>query len=89
MAANNSKGWCWWVDRGSLGIAKTSDYGKSFTSPEVGDAGTNNVRIFCSALADPFPTGSSMNLDSETSDIPEVFHEALIAKVHEKIYQHT
>ena len=87
MASNNSKGWCWWIERGKLGLAKTENYGKSFTSPEPSDSAFNNVRIFCSALADHFPTGSSMNLDSATSDIPDIFHEALISKVHQMIYE--
>jgi len=79
---SHSKGFTWWVERGKIGIATTSDYGATFTSPTT----ASTVRVFCSKLADHFSTGASINLNDE-SDLPEMFQDALISKVNSMIYE--
>ncbi len=84
---SHPKGYVWWTERGKIGVAKTSDYGATFTSPE----GSLTIRAFCSKLADHFtldhPTdGTVMDL-TEVSDLPEMFHEALICKVNAMLFE--
>tara|TARA_R110002051_G_scaffold163712_1_gene234943 strand:- start:165 stop:533 length:369 start_codon:yes stop_codon:yes gene_type:complete len=81
---SNSKGFTWWVERAKIGIAKTSDYGVTFTSPTE----VLTVRVFCSKLADHFSIGAEISL-AEESDIPEIFHDALISKVNSMVYEKT
>ena len=79
---SNSKGFIWWIERGKIGIATTSDYGTTFVSPTV----IYTVRAFCSKLADHFSIGTSIDLNEE-SDLPEIFQEALISKVNSMVYE--
>jgi len=79
---SHSKGFTWWIERGKIAIAKTSDYGATFTSPTA----VSTVRVFCSKLADHFSTGASISL-AEESDLPEMFHDALISRVNSMIYE--
>ena len=79
---SNSKGFTWWVERGKLAIAKTTDYGVIFTSPSEVLEDT----FFCSKLAEDFSTGASISL-TEESDLPEMFHDALISKVNAMVYE--
>jgi hypothetical protein len=83
---SHSKGYTWWTERDRLGIAKTSDYGSTFTSPE----GSLTIRVFCSKLADHFALSDGATTDiatNEVSDIPEMFHEALICKVNAMLFE--
>ena len=84
---NHPKGYVWWTERDRLGLAKSSDNGSTFTSPE----GSSTIRVFCSKLADHFtidhPTdGTVINLN-EISDLPEMFHDALICKVNAMLFE--
>ena len=81
---SNSKGFTWWIERAKIGIAKTSDYGVTFTSPTE----VLTVRVFCSKLADHFAIGTEISL-AEESDIPEIFQDALISKVNSMVYEKT
>tara|TARA_Y100001973_G_scaffold81816_1_gene120715 strand:- start:3910 stop:4293 length:384 start_codon:yes stop_codon:yes gene_type:complete len=84
---SHSKGYCWWTERDRIGIAKTSDYGSTFTSPE----GSLSIRVFCSKLADHFigadGTGA-VDVDlAQVNDLPEMFHDALICKVNAMLFE--
>ena len=76
----HSKNYVWWTERDKIGVAKTSDYGDTFTSPTEND----EVRIFGSKLATAISEDTPYNTQSE---IPAQFREALIYKVNELIYE--
>tara|TARA_R110002020_G_scaffold235473_2_gene447613 strand:+ start:329 stop:700 length:372 start_codon:yes stop_codon:yes gene_type:complete len=78
----HSKNYVWWVDGKRLGIATTSDQ-ENYTSPSTNDS----CRVHCIKKATHFKTGGTIDL-TENSDIPAQFREALIAKVHELVYEH-
>ena len=93
MAILNSKGWVWWVERGKLAIGTSSDYGTTVSAPSEA---SKVIRIYGKEVAPvdngsgtdiaEFTTGSSINTD-QFSTLPEQYHEALIAKVMEKLYR--
>ena len=89
----NSSGWTWWIERGKLSVGTTSDNGTTVTPPS--SAG-KTIRIYAKEVGQVattggpdqpnFSTGTDIDLD-EYSRLPEEFHEALIAKVMEKLYR--
>ena len=93
MGVLHSSGYIWWIERGKLAIGLTSDNGVTVNPPS--DAG-KTIRMYCKEVAQvdngsgtalsEFSTGSSINLN-EFSLLPSQFHEALIAKVMEKLYR--
>jgi hypothetical protein len=78
----HSLGYVWWVERNKLGVA-TTDNGSNFTSPTTND---HEMRIWASKLGDHFTIGAGINT-AEESELPAMFHEGLIAKVNESVYE--
>ena len=95
MGVLHSSGYVYWIERGKLAIGTTSNNGITVTPP--GTAG-HSIRLYVKEIApvdngdgadiSEFSTGSSINL-AELSKLPAQFHEALVAKVVEKLYQGT
>ena len=93
MAVLNTEGWIWWVERGKLAIGTTSDNGNTVQPPKTA---SKIIRIYCKEVATvdngsgtaiaEFSTGSSINT-AQSSNLPEEYHEALVAKVMEKLYR--
>ena len=92
MAVLNTEGWIWWVERGKLAIGTTSDNGNTVQPPKTA---SKVIRIYCKEVATvdnegtaiaEFSTGSSINT-AQFSNLPEEYHEALVAKVMEKLYR--
>lgn len=93
MAILNSKGWVWWVERGKLAIGTSSDHGSTVSPPSEA---SKVVRIYGKEVAPvdngsgtdiaEFTTGASIDT-AQFSKLPEQYHEALIAKVMEKLYR--
>ena len=92
MGVLHPSGYVWWIERGKLAIGTTSDYGNTVSAPSTAD---HVIRVYGKEIATidngsgveltKFTTGASINLD-EYSKLPEQFHDALIAKVMEKLY---
>ena len=96
MSVLNSKGWIWWIERGKLALGTTSNGGETVTPPTSSTAG-KTIRVYCKEFAKiyrpgsgtdaaEFSMGTSIDL-TEYSKLPAQFHEALIAKVMEKLYR--
>ena len=96
MGVLNSSGWIWWIERGKLALGTTSNGGETVTAPTSSTAG-KTIRVYCKEFAKvyspgsgddaaEFSSGSSIALN-EYSKLPAQFHEALIAKVMEKLYR--
>ena len=95
MAILNSSGWVWWVERGKLAIGTSSNNGATVTPPSTASI---TIRIYGKEVAPvdngdgddgelaAFSTGTDINL-AEYSKLPEQYHEALVAKVMEKLYR--
>ena len=76
----HSKNYVWWIERDKIGIAITSDYGNTFTTPTVSE----EVRLFGCKLATAISESSPYDTELE---IPAQFREALLYKVNELIYE--
>ena len=96
MAVLNSKGWIWWIERGKLALGTTSNNGETVSPPSSSNNG-KTIRVYCKEFAKiyrpgtdtdaaEFSLGASIDL-TEYSKLPTQFHEALIAKVMEKLYR--
>ena len=95
MAVLHSSGYIYWIERGKIAIGTTGNGGETVTPPST--AG-HSIRLYVKEVApvdngsgtdiSEFSTGSSINL-AEFSKLPAQFHEALIARVFEKLYQGT
>ena len=74
----------WWVERNKLGLSQSTD-GETFSGPDtVGLV----VRIFCFKKGDTFSVDGSLTSSmTETTDIPPEFHEAIIAKTNELLFE--
>ena len=73
----------WWVERNKLGVAQSTD-GETFSGP----ASVLGMRIYAYKIGDQFATGSSLSTNmTETTDIPLEFHEALLAKANELLFE--
>lgn len=93
MGVLHSSGYVWWIERGKLAIGTTSDYGNTVSAPST--AG-HVIRVYGKEIATvdngsgteltEFSTGASIDLD-QFSNLPEQFHDALIAKVMEYLYR--
>ena len=93
MAILNSKGWVWWIERGKIAIGTSSDTGNTVTPPSVA---SKIIRIYGKEVA-PVDNGSGTDIAEFTSGasidtaqfskLPEQYHEALVAKVMEKLYR--
>ena len=94
MSVLHSKGWTWWIERGKLALGITS--GNTVNPPSSSTSG-KVIRVYCKEFAKiyrpgsdtdaaEFSTGASIDL-AEYSKLPSQFHEALIAKVMEKLYR--
>lgn len=93
MANLHSSGYVWWIERGKLAIGISSNYGSEVSPPSI--AG-HTIRVYGKEIATvdngsgteltKFSTGSSINL-AEFSNLPEQFHDALVAKVIEYLYR--
>jgi len=92
MGVLHSSGYVWWIERGKLAIG-TSSGGDTVSAPST--AG-HVIRVYGKEIATvnnesgteltKFSTGTSINL-AEYSNLPEQFHDALIAKVMEYLYR--
>ena len=95
MGVLHPSGYVWWIERGKLTIGTTSDYGSPVSAPSTA---SHVIRVYGKEIAtidngsgaeiSEFSTGTSINL-AEFSKLPAQFHEALIARVLEKLYQGT
>ena len=84
MAVYHSSGYIYWIERGKIAIGTTSNGGETVTPPSTtGDS----IRLYVKEVA-PVDNGSGADI-SEFSKLPAQFHEALIARVLEKLYQGT
>ena len=93
MATLHTSGYVWWVERGKLAVGISSNNGETVSGPS--DAG-DTIRIYGKEVVPvdngsgtdlaEFSSGTSLNL-AEFSKLPEQFHEALIARVNEKLYR--
>ena len=74
----------WWVERNKLGMAQSTD-GVTFSGPSTNGLA---MRILCYKVADTFTTGTEMVTDlTEETDIPIEFHEAILAKANELLFE--
>ena len=71
----------WWVERNKLGVSQTTD-GETFSGPSAILA----MRILAVKHGDTFTTGASMST-TENTDIPVEFHEAILAKANELLFE--
>ena len=95
MGVLHSSGYVYWVERGKLAVGVTSNNGVTVTPPSTA---SHSIRLYVKEVApvdngsgteiSEFSTGTSINL-AEFSKLPAQFHEGLIAKVLEKLYQGT
>ena len=93
MAELHSSGYVWWVERGKLAVGTSSDNGNTVKPPSTA---SDTIRIYGKEVAPvdngsgtdiaEYTTGSSINL-AQFSKLPVQFHEAIIAKVMEKLYR--
>ena len=92
MGVLHSSGYVWWIERGKIAIGITSNAGVTVTPPST--AG-HVIRVYSKEIAQvqkdgstatSFTTGTNISL-VEYSLLPEQFHEALIAKVVEKLFR--
>ena len=73
----------WWVERNKIAISQSTD-GETFSGP----SSALQVRILCYKVGNTFNTGATMSDDYTVStDIPIEFHEAIICKANELLFE--
>lgn len=66
----------YWLERGQIAIATSSDYFKTFSSSTE----VKSVRVFCVKRANHFAITSDIDY-TQTTDLPDDFHNAALYKV--------
>ncbi len=72
----------YWLERGQIAIATSSDYFDTFTSlPE-----SKTLRVFCVKRANHFTLSADMDY-TQTTDLPDDFHNAILYKVSQYLHE--
>ena len=66
----------YWLERGQIAIATSSDYFKTFSSPTE----IKEVRVYCVKRANHFAITGDIDY-TQTTDLPDDFHNAVLYKV--------
>ena len=72
----------YWLERGQIAIATSSDYFKTFNSPTE----IKSVRVFCVKRANHFAITSDIDY-TQTTDLHDDFHNAVLYKVSQWLHE--
>lgn len=72
----------YWLERGQIAIATSSNYFNTFSSPTE----AKKVRVFCVKRANHFTASSDIDY-TQTTDLPDDFHNAILYKVSQFLHE--